>query len=406
MSEKFNIQQHILRPRLSIRPLLLIIFDWFVVRLPSIPKANREGRILLVRVDAIGDFILSLDVVKGIRKLYPEQQITLIGNQVWTSLAEGLGLFDEVWPMDRHKFVWSLSYRRKILRKIAGGHFNIAIHPTFSRELLLGDAVIRASNAGERIGSTGDCSNILPRERKISNRWYTRLVPASDKPLMELQRNAEFLRNLGLSAFRSSVPELLGFPRSSLTCGHQNYYVLFPGAGMPIRQWPVEHYVALAGKIHNETGWEGIICGGPGEEGIGDILVSNSGAPLKNLSGQTSLPELVSIIAGARLVVANETSAIHIAAAVSTPSVCILGGGHHGRFLPYTVESPTTRPLPLTVTHTMGCYHCNWECIYRLEKGPAPCVENISIDSVWKAVRQILHRGSMTTSGKDGRPTE
>jgi ADP-heptose:LPS heptosyltransferase len=400
-------QRTLLHLLLYFRSLTLTFFDWIAVRLPHAHGEKKESRVLLVKLDAIGDFILYLDAAKGIRELFPDKRITLIGNQVWTSLAEGVGLFDKVWPVDRHKFLWSLPYRRKILRNVAEGHFDIAIHPTFSREYLYGDAVVRASRARERIGSIGDCSNILPGERQISNRWYTRLVPASDGPLMELQRNAEFLRQVGLPAFRSSIPDLSGFPLPPLADRLSDYYVIFPGAGAPIKQWPVKRFAALTERIHHATGWTGIVCGGPGEEGIGDILVGNSDAPLESRSGRTSLPELVSIIAGARLVVANDTSAIHIAAAVSTPAVCILGGGHYGRFLPYSVETPTTRPLPVAVTHAMDCYQCNWRCIYEVKKNePAPCVGNISIDSVWHAGRQILPRTSMTISERDRRSTE
>ncbi len=373
------------------------------------PESGSTKKVLVIRLDAIGDFILWLDAAKGIRTLFPADRyrITLLGNAIWTPLAENLPVFDEVVALDRNAFVSDPVYRRKLLARVRRSGFDVAIHPTFSREFRFGDSVVRFCGARERIGYEGDCSNILPFLRRISDGWYTRLVPASGKRLMELQRNAEFLRVLGLSDFRSSVPELSGFDLPLPASGRSHYYVLFPGAGAPIRKWPVERFSALAGRVYNATGWTGIVCGGPGEEEIGDTLVRSSVAPLENRSGRTSLSELVAIIGDARLIVANETGAIHIAAAVSTPSVCILGGGHHGRFLPYTVESPTGRPLPITVTHPMDCYHCDWACIHDPKQDePAPCVGNISVDDVWRTVQQILTRMSIAPSEPNGRFAE
>ena len=65
-------------------------------------------------------------------------------------------------------------------------------------------------------------------------------------------------------------------------------------------------------------------------ETLGKTLEQNTDIPLQNWAGRTSLQELSAIIARAHILVGNETSAVHIAAAVSTPSVCTLGEGTTG----------------------------------------------------------------------------
>jgi hypothetical protein len=48
-------------------------------------------------------------------------------------------------------------------------------------------------------------------------------------------------------------------------------------------------------------------------------------------------------------------------------------------------------PLPVAVTHKMECFGCNWSCVYRVPKGrPMPCVERVSVESVWRAVLQAI----------------
>lgn len=390
----------------AIQSLLIHGIDRVVMLfVPEIQPKSGPGhpkKVLIVRVDAIGDFILWLDAAKEIRRLFPpdRSRITLLGNSIWTSLAESMPFFDEVLPLERDRFYSERLYRHTLLKQLRRAGFDTVIQPNFSREFLFGDTVMRFSGARNRIGHEGDCANILPFLKRISDNWYTHLVPTSGNPIMELERNAEFLRGLGIPSFRSGIPDLRILLAIPSAIGLQEYYVLFPGAGLPIKQWPVEHFADLAARIHEATGWTGVICGGPAEERLGDLLMRCVDAPMENRTGRTTLNNLVSVIAGARIVVTNDTSAVHIAAAVSTPSVCIVGGGHYRRFIPYHVETSTERPLPLPAMFRMDCYDCNWDCIFDLKKGdPAPCVRNVSVAATWEAIRHILKETDGDTSG-------
>ena len=134
-----------------------------------------------------------------------------------------------------------------------------------------------------------------------------------------------------------------------------------------------------------------MLCGSREERSVCDQVIRASGMKATNLAGQTLLPELVEVIRGAAFLVSNETSAIHIAAATGTPSVCILGGGHYGRFLPYDPEDAGKQPLPVPVIHKMDCFGCNWKCTQPHKKGtPVPCISGITVEQVWKAVENIL----------------
>ncbi len=350
---------------------------------------------LLVRLDAIGDFILWLDAAKDIRKLFPQNtyELTLLGNGAWTSVAEMLPYFDAVWSIDRRKFIRNPIYRFSIMIKIRRAGFHVVIQPTFSREFLFGDAVTRTSGAREKIGSRDDCSNIGSWQKRISDQWYTRLLPAADEPLMELIRNAEFMRGLGLNDFRADVPRMP--VHFSLPAGFEikDYFVLSPGAGAVFRQWPISKFAELADRIYRATGWTAVICGSSDEKALGEGIERLSHAVAKNWCGKTTLPELIEIISRSKMLVGNETSAVHIAAAVGVPAICILGGGHYGRFVPYCVENGATDKLPVVVTSNKDCFGCNWRCIYPLAKhDPAPCIRDVSVDEVWREVIAVVDK--------------
>lgn len=379
---------------------LILIYQVFLAIFDSLcifflPKKNKpdKNKILVIRLDAIGDFILWLDTAKELERLFPKDicYITLLGNQAWISLAEDLPYFDEVWPLDRNRFFNSPAYRFKMFKGIREAGFDKAIQPTLSREFFYGDAIVRASGAKERIGSQGDLSNISPWQKRISDRWYTRLIPASKSPLMELERNAEFLRGLGLTSFRGAFSNLNFFIRDSsdVRFKQKNYFVVFVGAKLKNRQWPLYNFKELVMRICKNYRMSGLICGGDEEKVISRIF--DDCEEIRNMVGKTSLKDLISIVAGARLVISNESCAIHIAAATSTSSVCILGGGQYGRFLPYPSEMSRGRPLPVAISSKMNCFNCNWRCVYNIKKEePFPCVKNITVNEVWELVRNVL----------------
>ncbi len=374
--------------------LVLSSIDFFAI---SKSTEINKNTLLLVRMDAIGDYVLFRNTIEALRKSgkYKDYKITLCGNIAWKELAEALDkeFIDEFIWINTKKLKRNIFYRYHILRSISQRGFETAIQPTYSREYYTGDAVIRASQAKEKTGSRGDGGYMRPWQKRLSDRWYTHLVPASPEPMMELCRNAEFMRGLGFGSFRAGAP-FIDIPQDkSPLVGDAKYYVLIIGALLEHRRWPIERFARLAEKIHDATGWTGLICGGKSDKEAGEKLKSLCSVPLRNMAGKTSLSDLAKIMDNARLVVANETGPTHIAAATGAPVVCILGGGHYGRFMPYQTEVEPSRRLPAAVIHKMPCFGCYWNCIYKTARNmPFPCIDKITVEDVWNHVNVIIEQ--------------
>lgn len=365
-----------------------------------------EKIVLIVRLDAIGDFVLWLDAARELISRYQAQgySVVLLGNKAWANWARGMGIADEVWELDVGRFGRQLTYRWRWLIRIRRAGFKIAIQPTFSRVFLEGDSLIRASGARDRIGSVGDESNITPWYRSWSNRWYTRLIPAVPEQMMELRRNAEFMRGLGFADYRAripSIPEAVGERARLLP--PQPYAVLVPAANWEGKQWPIEKFIEIGRRIVTR-GLPIVVVGGPADrEHIGGLMEALSGEAI-DLVGKTSLAELAVVLRGATVVVTNDTSSVHIGAAVDVPVVCILGGGHFGRFAPYETEvMDGDRKYPIVVTAPTACFGCNWRCQYPRQKSEAvKCVQDISVEKVWQAVETALTtRGDIPARRRD-----
>ncbi len=152
----------LLKPYLIlIRSLLFILFDSIALWVAKDPKRNQPKVVLLIRQDAIGDFILWLDTAKEYRKHFPPEnhKIVLIGNALWCDLAKELPFWDEVLTVNVKAFKTLSRYRWNIIRKVKSFGAEIAIQPTYSREFYHGDSLIRASNASKKVSSAGNMSN-------------------------------------------------------------------------------------------------------------------------------------------------------------------------------------------------------------------------------------------------------
>lgn len=378
---------HPLRPYLlPWRDVALSLGDSLFEKLAPCRPSNT---LVIVNLCAIGDLFLWLGCAKALRKHYAENRIVLIGNKLWRDLAAALPYFDEVVGVDVRRFRNDLVYRYETLGALKRLSAHTILHPNYTRQGYFadGEGFVRALPAPRKIGSVGEGAGW---RHAWGKRAYTELLPASAHELMELERNAEFMNHLGVP-FKAAVPS---FPKEVLPArdvGPGAYYVIAPGAGANKRKWPTENFAALAERLYTSTGLRGLVCGSPAEQALAQTVIEQSAAPLENWAGRSSLLGYVRILSDAQLVVSNDTSAVHMAATLKAPSVCVMGGGHYERFAPYPATVEGARYGPLTVVHKMPCFKCNWACIYPISPGePAPCVAKVELEHVWQACQTQL----------------
>ena len=94
-----------------------------------------------------------------------------------------------------------------------------------------------------------------------------------------------------------------------------------PGAYNVARQWPAEHYGAIARRFADQ-GWRIWVLGGPKERGARDIIARM--APVRDFT-EASLGEAVLQIRAADLFLGSDSGLLHVAGAVGTPSVGLFG---------------------------------------------------------------------------------
>jgi ADP-heptose:LPS heptosyltransferase len=359
----------------------------YLLRFINTLYTPQKKRLLIIKIDAIGDYILFrnyLEVIKTSEK-FKDYEIDLLGNVAWKDIA----LWYDKPFISRFRFVKADELYDSpgkvfgLMLSLFNSHYNLVLLPTYTRSFI-GDGLAALTGAKSIIGFESDNEGIAPRYKNKTNRFYSEMLKLPEIYYFEFDRTRFFFENILKHPVDLTGPH---FPAKAT--GKQGITV-FLGAGNNKRSWSTESFGQLMELIIGETGQPIHLVGGP-EMGATALQLENRLPPesIINMVGKTSLPKVIDHISRSSLLICNETSAVHIAAACNTKAVCILGGGHFERFSPYPAH---VYNRTIFVYEKMPCYYCNWLCIYdTAPHEPFPCIDKVTLADVWKAVKTQMY---------------
>jgi heptosyltransferase I len=148
----------------------------------------------------------------------------------------------------------------------------------------------------------------------------------------------------------------------------ERYAVLLPGTNWPTKRWPVERFAGLIEPLRERFGLTAVVAGGPTETDLGAKIAAVAPGVI-DLTGRTSLRQLVALLERAALVVANDSGPMHIAAALGRPLVTPFGPTNPVRTGPYgRMESVIRLDIPCSPCYSRRCSHQS--CLQWLGVGP------------------------------------
>ena len=386
MSKKYTKFRVFLKKHYS---FFLFFFDSLILLFKKKNMKFDDDLIVFCKLDAIGDFVLWLDSAKKFRNFFKKKKIILIANKQWFELAINVDYWDCVYALDTELFKNNIFYRVKKLIELSQINAKTVIHPTLSRDFLISDSIVRAIGSQVKIGYCGDYSNSSIKEQYKSNKWYSQLVQRNYECRHELENNVHFFNVVSGNSYTCSLPVIEFNKEIYFYPNFKRYCIIFPGSSWPSRRWPSEKFKRIIKYLQYNFDINVILCGSKKEFELCQKIKGSFGNSVVNLAGKTSLCELVSLIENCNLLISNDTSAIHIAAATKTPSICVLGGGHFGRFLPYPDSIKSVKPI--SVYEEMLCFNCNWNCIHNYNhNGAVPCIEKVQENQVLYFINKIM----------------
>lgn len=348
---------------------------------------------LVVRTDGLGDLVLATPIFKHIKKAYGESRIYLLTRTEWADLFQSCPHIDDIIPLSLRGYRTNIFYRLRFLRSLREKSFGLAIHPVYSRESL-SDEIFCCSRAAQKIGFDGDLTNIRKQEKLVNDQYYSHLIRNNTTACsdIEYQRHfteqllrksiapEDFQPELWLTAADRAVAErLLGENR--LDPQKDVIVAIFPGASWKGKEWDPDCYAKIADRIVAQYGAKIVICGAKTDLVAVAGVASKMKARPVDLAGRVNLRELAAIFESCSMFIGNDTGPLHIAVAVGTPTLGVMGGGHFGRFYPYGDLNKHR-----VAFKKMDCYGCNWQCIYETTR----CIREISMDDVWRETARLM----------------
>lgn len=312
--------------------------------LKCIPRRLKPKTMLLIRLDAIGDYVLFRNFIKEIAlsNLYHDYHIDLCGNKDWREMAVKLDaqhIRHFIW-INRRLFKKNTLYKLWKMLVIRWAGYEVVIESRYSREYVYGEQIVKAAQAPTSIGSEGDCGNITVNQKQQTDQYYTQLLPAAEKIMFEFERNREFVSALLRQDIKMRRPTIEVEEDFFTYYIEPPYVVFFPGGSGPKKRWNHKHFAKLTDLISIGFGVQVVIAGSPEDDEIVQLLLMYPQHRYKfiNVCGLTSLTGLAKVLRDATLLISNETCAVHIATAVNTPSICIANGNNVYRFTEYPKE--------------------------------------------------------------------
>ncbi len=350
-----------------------------------LPLANDIRKILWIRTDSIGDAVLAMSMLPHVKEKYPQARITVLCQDHIAELYETCPHTDNIITFNRSQSMNNEEYRQSILNELQAVQADICINSVYSRDVL-SDYFALSSGSGTTIALNGDISNMSAKELTIINEKYTLIIPSPGQFRQELQRHRDLLSGLEIKSadldlslpltesdfsFADKILALHGLvPNQTI--------ILFAGAQYEVRLY--DHYGEALSNLCKENGFSVVALGTSKDFIINQRNLRATGVRCVNLSGKLSLRQSAALISRCRLAVGAETGLAHIACAVNTPNIILLGGGHFGRFMPYS-------PLTSAVSLPLECFGCNWKCRYN----QTHCIRGIRPEVLSEAILETLY---------------
>ena len=363
---------------------------------PPAAAWEQAKRVLCVRLDNLGDVIMTTPALRAVSENREGRAVTLLTSPSGSAVASMIPqiadviVYDAPWLKATGLRItsaldWAMAARLRAMQFDAAIIFTVFSQSALPAALIcfLADIPLRLAHAREN-------------PYQLLTNWIP--DPEPDRGIRhEVERQLALVEHVGC---RTSDTRLrLCVPESAREAGRRlltrlgiaentPWFVLHPGATAPSRRYPAERFATAARSIARETGARVLVTGDASELQLVDTVSACIGRPAVALGGLHHLAELVALIEAAPLLVTNNTGPAHIAAAVGTPVVDL-----------YALTNPQHTPWQVphrVLSFDVPCRNC-FKSVCPL--GHNDCLRRITPEQVARAALELLAESRQPISG-------
>jgi lipopolysaccharide heptosyltransferase II len=345
--------------------------------------------ILAVRLDGIGDLLMTTPALRALKEGRDDRTLTLLTSPAAAEAARELPFVDEVivavvpWMKSAETVAVSPADVAALAGRLRARAFDAAIVFTvFTQSALPAAMLLFAAGIARRAAYC--------RENPYALLTDWRPDPDRDARTgvrHEVARHIELVRSLGID-----VPDTrLQFPvaagararmrakaRAAGMRAGRPWLVVHPGATAPSRRYPESQLTEAVATLARQGRWQ-IGVAGAAEDATTARAIATAVPGVVSLAGLFDLRELAALLETAEVVVCNNSSPAHLAAAVGTPVVDL-----------YALTNPQHTPWGVrhrVLSHDVECRHCMKSVC---PHGHMRCLAGVSPADVAAAVRSLV----------------
>ncbi len=309
--------------------------QWVACGTPLFHKEEIE-RILVIKLDHIGDFVTALMPIRRLKQIFPNARVTVLagpGSKAFISLEPAI---DEFIPFAFFHARSQLGEREidkadyeALAQQLRPRRFDLAVdlrkHPStrdvlkYSGARFLAGFDDRGQYPNLDIALNWDGDQSLQRKR---NHVVDDLIGLVDAIGHATDTDRAVMR-----------PEPVPIPLSEMPDEVQALFArpvvaIHPGAGNITKQWPEQHFSALIDLLIEKNGVNILLVGGPDDVEIANGLLRGGQHPerMATVAGKTSLGDLPRLLKTCALYIGNDSGPKHIASAVGIATIGIHSG--------------------------------------------------------------------------------
>lgn len=371
---------------------------------PLTPASFSPNRILVIRLDLIGDLVLSLTVARALKRTYPGAEIDLLTSPSSAKVASHDPNLNEIITYDQNiwrrpkALVHLKNWReaRKLLRRLRRRHYDLAVSVYGYWAALL--AVLSA--AKRRVGYSsesypGFMTDSMPGG--IPGRWR-HWAPLDDKH--EVDYCLALAQAAGATLTPADrIPQLFADEQSRREI-EQMLLQENAQLGKPLivchvcsnngqsKRWPIPYWATLIDRLIREESAQIVLTGTPNDLPIVNRVTGRMQEHAINLAGKTNLTQLTALLQWADLVISGDSGPMHMAVAVGAPLIAIHGPTNPSLGGPVSPDATILR----SDIWCSPCYNAKDPADCRFFT--TQCMKNILPAQVFEFARDKLKQGS------------
>lgn len=326
------------------------VLSLFFPRPPKVPQ-----RILIIRLDEIGDMITTLPVFARLKAAYPQAEITLWCRPAVAPMMQPSSHIKRIITEEKE-----LMGRYDVLVDLRGTYaslFYALMHPAF-----------RVDRGSQRFINRLKRRN-QPHEVHINQIIIAPLLKRSGQSLMPFHAP-----RLEVTA-RNHESATLFLQRHAIG----RFVVMHTGARWMYRRWALDKWAELSVVMRQRYECEIVFAGG--SDDVADIRKVMRILPFEAYiwAGQSSLLDYAALVSRAVCMIGNESGPMHIAAAMDVPVIALFGPGIPSVFAPYGLKAQF-------IHHKLPCNPCAQKVCVLPDN---PCMNRIRVQDVLQLVNTI-----------------